>query len=271
MQPQTRAEATSYAETSLHADVMTFLAALDARRDPRFHLTSFGVSPGGRELPLVVVSAHGIKTPAASRARGLPVVLVINGIHAGEVEGKEASMMLLRDILDGTHADLVAQLTLVVVPLFNPDGNDAIDPANRELEPAAARGADRPGPGRHPGQQVGHQPQPRLHAPGRARDARCCRPSVVQVWEPDLTIDMPRDQRLGAPVRDDLRHPAHGRERPARADRVHARADDAGGHRGARGRTTACSPAGTATSSRTSARSTRAATPIPTPRSARAG
>src|SRR5512138_2587628 len=119
MHPVTRAEATSYAETSLHADVMAFLAALSSRGDRRLHVTSFGTSPQGRELPLVVASAHGVKTPAEARALALPIVLVINGIHAGEVEGKEAMMMMLRDMLDGSLGDLLAQLTLVVVPLFN--------------------------------------------------------------------------------------------------------------------------------------------------------
>ena len=101
---QTRAERTHYTETSLHADVMAFYAGLG---DPRLHVATFGASPGGRELPLVVLSAHGIRTPAESRRRGLPVVLVICGIHAGEVEGKEAMMMMARDILAGPHAHLV--------------------------------------------------------------------------------------------------------------------------------------------------------------------
>ena len=43
MQPQTRAEATKYEETSLHADVMAFLAALNARNDPRFSMSIFGI------------------------------------------------------------------------------------------------------------------------------------------------------------------------------------------------------------------------------------
>jgi hypothetical protein len=60
---QTRAEATSYAETSLHADVMAFLAALAARSDRRLHVTEFGKSGEGRELPLVIASATGVKTP----------------------------------------------------------------------------------------------------------------------------------------------------------------------------------------------------------------
>src|SRR5215467_361491 len=120
MPPLTRAEATSYKETSLHAHVMEFIAGLAARSDPRLAVSSFGTSPGGRDLPLCVLSAHGVRTPDESRRRGLPVVLVINGIHAGEVEGKESSMMLMRDLLDGRNrslADLLGELTLVVVPL----------------------------------------------------------------------------------------------------------------------------------------------------------
>jgi hypothetical protein len=188
MHPLTRAEATSYEETSLHADVMQFLAALADRRDSRFALASFGTSPGGRDLPLVVVSAHGIRTPEESRRRGLPVVLIINGIHAGEVEGKEASLMLLRDLVEGTYGDLVRELTLVVVPLFNPDGNDAIDPANRKLDLPRLEGQIGPA-------KVGT----RVNASGinlnrdylrqAAVEMQLLQKRVVQVWEPELTID----------------------------------------------------------------------------------
>src|SRR5688572_756466 len=131
MRPQTRAEATGYLEASRHADVLSFLAALSY---PRLHRTSFGHSPEGRELPLLVLSTRGVKTPEEARKAGLPVVLVQNGIHAGEVEGKEASLMLVRDLLGGAHDGLLDAITLVVVPLFNPDGNDRIDPANRALD-----------------------------------------------------------------------------------------------------------------------------------------
>ncbi|MGN6104661.1 MAG: M14 family metallopeptidase [Kofleriaceae bacterium] len=188
MIPRTRAEATAYEETSLHADVMAFLKALGARQDPRLHVGSFGASPGGRELPLLVVSSHGVKTPEESRARGLPVVLVINGIHAGEVEGKEASLMLVRDVLDGRHPGLIDQLTLVVVPLFNPDGNDAIDPANRKLDLPKLEGQLGPA-------KVGT----RVNGSGinlnrdymrqAALEMRLLQSRVVQVWQPELTID----------------------------------------------------------------------------------
>ncbi len=85
MSLQTRAEATSYEETSRHGDVMAFIAGLKAMDDPRLSVSSFGASPEGRELPLLVLSSRGVKTPAEAKALGLPVVLVISGIHAGEV------------------------------------------------------------------------------------------------------------------------------------------------------------------------------------------
>lgn len=188
MHPQTRAELTSYQETSMHQHVMEFIAALEARCDKRFARSSFGSSPGGRDFPLCVLSARGFKTPQESRAAGIPVVLVINGIHAGEVEGKEAAMMLMRDLLDGKHGDLLAELTLVVVPLFNPDGNDAVDPKNRKLDLPKLEGQIGPA-------LVGT----RVNAKGinlnrdymrqAAQEMRLLATNVVQVWQPELTID----------------------------------------------------------------------------------
>lgn len=132
--PLTRAESSDYTFTSRHADVIAFIQALAARNDPRLHVGEFGITPQGRALPLLVLSAHGHFTPEAAHASGLPVVLVICGIHAGEVEGKEAGLMLVRDVLDGKHPGLLEDITLVLVPLFNADGNDDISPENRRLD-----------------------------------------------------------------------------------------------------------------------------------------
>ncbi len=182
MPPQTRAESTSYQETSLHRDVMEYMAALD---DPRLSISTFGMSPQGREMPLVVMSAHGVKTPAESRRRRLPVVLVINGIHAGEVEGKEASLMLMRDL---AKSELLAEMTLVIVPLFNPDGNDALDAANRKLNLARLEGQCGP---RLVGTRVSasginlNRDYMRQAAP----ETRLLQSQVVHLWQPDLTID----------------------------------------------------------------------------------
>lgn len=182
MPPQTRAEATGYRETSLHRHVMEYIAALPTEH---LSLSSFGTSPGGRDMPLVVLSAHGVKTPDEARRLGRPIVMVINGIHAGEVEGKEASMMLMRDL---ATSDLLAELTLVIVPLFNPDGNDAVDPANRKLNLPALEGQIGPA-------LVGT----RVNASGinlnrdymrqAAPEMQLLQSRVAQIWQPDLTID----------------------------------------------------------------------------------
>ncbi|QBB69742.1 peptidase [Pseudolysobacter antarcticus] len=132
--PLTRAERSDYSETSLHADVLDFIAELRKLGDARLSISEFGNTPEGRELPLLVLSGHGHFTPQAAHASGLPIVLVICGIHAGEVEGKEAGLMLVRDILAGQHGDLLDKLTLIIVPLFNADGNDRISVENRRLD-----------------------------------------------------------------------------------------------------------------------------------------
>src|SRR5262245_16878461 len=185
---QTRAEATSYQETSLHAHVMEFLTGLAARNDSRLAVSSFGTSPGGRDLPLCVLSARGVRTPEESRRRGLPVVMIINGIHAGEVEGKESSMMLMRDMLDGRNGDLLGALTLVVVPLFNPDGNDAVDPANRRLDLPKLHGQIGPDQGGTRVTAAGIN-LPRDYLRQAAPEMRLLQSRVAQVWEPEVTID----------------------------------------------------------------------------------
>ena len=183
----TRAESSGYRETSLHADVMAFLAGLDAKRDPRLHITSFGKSPGGRDLPLLILSTKGVRTPEDARRAELPVVLMMDGIHPGEVEGKEASLAFVRDLLNGAHGDLLEHLTLLVIPLFNPDGNDAIAPENRVLNLKRLEG--------QPGPVVGTRTQShginlnRDYLRQAAPEMRLLQANVCLPWAPDLTVD----------------------------------------------------------------------------------
>jgi hypothetical protein len=189
----TRAEATRYEETSRHADVMAFIAGLQAKGDRRLHVETFGVSPQGRALPLLVLSTHGVTTPEAARKVGLPVVLVISGIHAGEVEGKEGCLMLVRDLLDGQPGldaeQLLANLTLVVVPLFNPDGNDAIDPGNRRLHLPKLEGQLGPDSGVGTRVNAAKINLNRDYMKQEGVEMRLLQQRVCQRWEPDLTID----------------------------------------------------------------------------------
>jgi hypothetical protein len=186
--PLTRAESTDFRQTSTHADVMEFIEALRIQGDSRVRVTDFGSTPEGRLLPLLILSNHGCFTPEDAAAAGLPVVLVQCGIHAGEVEGKEAVLMLVRDLLHGRHGGLLDRLTLLAVPLFNADGNDRIDPKHRTLEIEHFRGQMGPaGVGTREnaaGINLNRDYMRQQGAEMRLMQSRVCHP-----WNPHLVID----------------------------------------------------------------------------------
>lgn len=93
---------------------------------------SYGVTPEGRDMVALVVSQDGVLTPAEAARRRRPVILVQAGIHAGEIEGKDAGFVLLRDILDGNvGGEPLTAVTVVFVPVVNPDGHERFGPAHR--------------------------------------------------------------------------------------------------------------------------------------------
>jgi hypothetical protein len=126
----TRAERTGFEETSRYADVMAFIQHA-AERSPRIRLTSFGYSLEGRSLPLVVVGDVEPAEPAAVRRSGKLRVFVQANIHAGEVAGKEAALMLIRALAEGSHAEWLDSLILLIAPIYNADGNERVRLTNR--------------------------------------------------------------------------------------------------------------------------------------------
>lgn len=130
----TVAERTDFRATSTHDEMMAFLLRLEAE-SPFVQVSSFGTSGEGRPLPLVVLSKERAFTPEAARRlaeeRGKPIVLVQNGIHGGEIDGKDASLMLLRDAVLGRRPELLEAATLLVIPIYNVDGHERVSPYNR--------------------------------------------------------------------------------------------------------------------------------------------
>jgi hypothetical protein len=123
----TRAERTAYRETSSHADVLGFLDSLRAR-GAEIALDTLAVTSTGRVVPFVVASHPRVRSPAQAARSGKPIVYLQANIHAGEVEGKEAAQMLLRDLTLGPLRPLLDSLVLLVVPIYNVDGNEALAP-----------------------------------------------------------------------------------------------------------------------------------------------
>jgi len=119
---RTRAELSNFEETSTYADVERVVGALAA--SPLVRRESFGPSEEGRLLPLLVISDPPVGTPAEARKLGRPLVFVQANIHGGEVEGKEAVLMLARRLVDGDLKPLTRQLVILIAPLYNADGNE---------------------------------------------------------------------------------------------------------------------------------------------------
>jgi dipeptidyl-peptidase-4 len=127
---QTVAEKTDYAATSRYADVVSFGEEL-AKKSPRLGLAEIGKSGEGRTLPLWVLADPPVSTPEQAARGGKLVTLVFANIHAGEVDGKEAALMLARDLAAGAEEPLLKDLVVLIVPILNADGNERIDRKNR--------------------------------------------------------------------------------------------------------------------------------------------
>jgi hypothetical protein len=127
--PLTRAEQSGWLETTRYAEVVGIMEAL-ADRSPDLHLTRFGYSFEGRALPLMVWGAPGA-SPEEVHGTGKIRVFLQANIHAGEVEGKEALLILLRELAEGRHAAWADSLVLLVAPIYNADGNERVNLSNR--------------------------------------------------------------------------------------------------------------------------------------------
>ncbi len=129
-QLKTRPERTDFVETSRYDDVVSFLNAA-AQTSRLVHSTTFGYTFEGRPLPLAVIGRLADGKPATVRASGKLRVYLQADIHAGEVEGKESSLELIRDIAMGQHAAWLDSMVLLIAPIYNADGNERVSLTNR--------------------------------------------------------------------------------------------------------------------------------------------
>lgn len=128
---QTYYEKSGYLETPRYDETIAYCRRLDAASD-WVSYQSFGKSPQGRDLPLVIVDKDGYFTPESARKAGKAVVLIQSGIHAGEIDGKDASLMLIRDmVITKQLSALLDSVTVLFIPIFNVDGHEKFGPYNR--------------------------------------------------------------------------------------------------------------------------------------------
>jgi dipeptidyl aminopeptidase/acylaminoacyl peptidase len=135
----TVAEKSDYKATSRHADVVDFCEQLK-KVSPLVRLGELGKSGEGKKLPLVILANPPVSTPEEAKRSGKLVVFAMGNIHAGEVDGKEALLMLARELAMAKDKPLLKDLVIVFAPIFNADGNEKISKENRRSQVGPEQG-----------------------------------------------------------------------------------------------------------------------------------
>lgn len=129
---KTVGERSAFVQTGRYDEVIKLCAAFQAAYPKAVKCIDFGTTPEGRPMKALVVTRTGAMTPQAAVKRGLPVVLVQGGIHAGEIDGKDAGFLALREVLENrAAAGALDKQVLIFVPVFNVDGHERFKKWNR--------------------------------------------------------------------------------------------------------------------------------------------
>ncbi len=116
--------------TPRYAETLQYCKDL-AKSSDYLHYTDFGTSPRGRDMMLLVADKNGNFSADQVRSTDNAVLLVQAGIHAGEIDGKDAGLMLLRDIAHGDLDGLLDHVTILFMPILNVDGHERFGKYNR--------------------------------------------------------------------------------------------------------------------------------------------
>lgn len=111
----TEGERSGFTRTGRYAEVEALCEAYPKRWPGKVRCEKFGTTPQGRPMLALVTAAP----------KGAPVVHFQGGIHAGEIDGKDAGFLALRELLEGAQAKgALSKVQLVFVPVVNPDGHE---------------------------------------------------------------------------------------------------------------------------------------------------
>ncbi|GAB3414582.1 M14 family zinc carboxypeptidase [Niabella aquatica] len=118
--PATKFERTKGIETPAYPEIIDWWQRADAASS-KIKMLTMGMTDAGEPLHLVVISNTGLADFQKIRRENKLVILVNNGIHAGEPDGIDASMLLAKDIVSG-KIKLNDKVVLAVIPVYNIGG-----------------------------------------------------------------------------------------------------------------------------------------------------
>jgi len=126
----TPTEKSGFINTPSYKETMDWLKKLDAA-SPLLRMISIGKSVEGRDINMIIASTEKNITASALKNSAKPLLLVQAGIHSGEIDGKDAGMMLLRDIAFGNKKYLLDKVNFLFIPILSVDAHERTSPFNR--------------------------------------------------------------------------------------------------------------------------------------------
>lgn len=179
----TKAEQSGFSETSDYDETIAWLSELE-KSWSGLRLETMGKTAGQRDIKLAIVG-HDTQDPEAVRASGKAVILIQAGIHPGEIDGKDAMLMLLRDMAlvnasGDSRASLLDDAVILFIPILNVDGYCRFQSFNRINQ----RGPDRVGWSTNDANLNLNRDFGKLDAP----ETRAVM-DLINTWQPDIYID----------------------------------------------------------------------------------
>ncbi len=177
----TVAEKSNYESTSTYNDVISFIEVLE-KSSSYIRVETIARSTEGRDIPLLVIGTPLPQSPADLENDDRIVVYLQGNIHAGEVEGKEATLMLARDLLANDVSNILKDVVVLICPILNADGNEKISTKNRTRQNGPKNGVGV----RYNGQNLDlNRDAMKLETP----EITGVVTHVLNTWDPAISID----------------------------------------------------------------------------------
>ncbi|NRD24826.1 hypothetical protein HNV10_16350 [Winogradskyella litoriviva] len=108
-------------ETATYQETIKYYEELAAYY-PEISIQAIGETDSGKPLHIITLNINGTDTNYENIRKNKRVLLINNGIHPGESDGIDATMMLFRDIVDG-KIEAPKNTIIVTIPIYNIGGS----------------------------------------------------------------------------------------------------------------------------------------------------
>jgi murein tripeptide amidase MpaA/pyruvoyl-dependent arginine decarboxylase (PvlArgDC) len=129
---ETTAEKTGFKKTGRYEEVIQLCSDFQKAYPKAVRCVEFGRTPENRPMLALIASRSGALNSKDAKAKKIPILLIQGGIHAGEIDGKDAGFLALRDVMNAPkEKNWLKNQVLIFVPVFNIDGHERFAAWNR--------------------------------------------------------------------------------------------------------------------------------------------